>query len=236
MRRFLIPLFLFALILVAPLGALSQTTDIDRAIDNDPALSAIVSASPGHEAQIRERLRRASAFGPAALEEEARKVGREFANKMMPQLIPYAPDSAVLAFVQTTALALDQAAAQSGVRCHTFLIGGLGGGEMPDLSPNITGELANSLAQIAAAGADRSSQRMLSEGELGQILDLVVTRTFEIAGKNPVNFDALANLQAIRDDETKTQACWTTIYFYRAILDLPPTDAAALFRTLMGSA
>lgn len=234
--RHLLALFLFsATVCLTPICALSQTTDIDRVIDGNPALSAIVTGDPGREARIRERLRRAAAFGPAALEEEALRLGRQFANEMMPQLIGYASDGAVLTFLRATATALDEAAAQSGSHCHTFLIGGANGGQMPDFQPSTDRGISESLVEITTSGAERNRQRMLGEKEFMPILEAVASRTYEIAGPNPVNFDAVGNLPALQDDQAKAEACWTTIYFYQAILDLPPSDAAALFRTLMAA-
>ena len=235
MRQSLIVLAVAVTALWAAVDARAQTTDIDRAISDNPGLAAIVGADPAREAQIRERLRRANASGPEALEQEALAIGREFAEQMMPQLIGSVPDETVLAFVRVTTTALNEAAAQSGAHCHTFLIGGQGGGEMPALRASTSQKLSDILVDITVTGARGDRQRMLSEAEIGPVLDEVVNRTFEFAGGDTVNFEAVANLPAIRDDRTKSEACQTTIYFYRAILDLPPGDAAALFRTIMAA-
>lgn len=238
MRQILVAMIAVAAILALPAGAVAPTdeSEIDRAIANDPGLAAIVQADPAREAEIRDRLHRAFAHGPEALLQEAMALGRRFAEVLLPQVVGYAPDAAVLEFLEGTLAALDEASAQSGARCHTFLTGGLSGGEMPVFSTAVHRRLGISLADIVATGSARDSQRMLGEKEFYALLDQALTRTYEIAGDNPVDFDAVANLMAIQDDRTKAQACTTTIYFYRAILALPRSDAAALFRTLMAEA
>lgn len=237
MRQILVAMIAVAAILALPAGAMAQTgeSEIDRAIANDPGLAAIVRADPAREAEIRERLRQAFAHGPEALLQEALALGQRFAEVMLPQMVGSAPDAAVLEFLEGTLAALDEASAQSGARCHTFLTGGYSGGEMPVLSTAVRRRLVKSLFGIVDTGSARDSQRMLGEQEFLALLDQVLARTYEIAGDDPVDFDAVANLMAIKDDQTKAQACTTTIYFYRAILDLPPSDAAALFRTLMAA-
>ena len=80
MHRLPIVLALFCGVLWAGTAADAQTSEIDRAIATNPGLAAIIGADPAREAQIRERLHRAHALGPEALEQEALKIGREFAG------------------------------------------------------------------------------------------------------------------------------------------------------------
>lgn len=235
MHRILIVLMISMAASGLAVGVSAQTSDIDRAIERNPALAAIIGIDPAREDQIRRRLHDAYALGIDELEQEALRIGREVGQQLMPKLIAYSPDETVLQFLRITNVALEEAAAQSGTHCHTFLIGGAGGGPMPDFSPATGKGLGDALLEITVSAGERRQQRLLDPEEMGTLLGIVVDRTIEVSDGYPLNFDAVANLPYLRDDDAKTDACWTSIYFYEAILDLPPADAAALFRTMLAT-
>lgn len=234
MHRILIVLLICMAASGLAVDASAQTSDIDRALESSPGLAAMIRIDPSREDEIRQRLRDAYAIGLEELEQESLRIGRELGEQMMPQLIVYAPDETVLQFLQITNVALEEAAAQSGRQCYTFLIGGADGGKMPDFRPSTSQGLAQALLQIATSSTEHR-QRILDNREIGAMLDFVFNRAFEIAEDYPLNFDALANLPTLRDDQSKTEACQSSIYFYKAILDLPPNDGAALFRTILAT-
>lgn len=237
MRHLLALLFVAVAICAAPNAIEAQTSDadIDRAIEGNTALAAVMRAEPGRQAQILADLRRAWASGAETLEQEVFRLSRQHTKEMVPGLIAYAPDADVLALLDANLVALDEASAQGGGRCHAFLVGDLDGAPMPEFTASTTRGLNESLARIVVAGAGRHHQRLLDDEESMPILEAVVTRTYEIAGDNPVDFEAVAYLLTIEDDDTKAAACATTIYLYRAILEMPRSDAAVLFRTLIAT-
>lgn len=235
MRAFVLPLCVAAILCAAPVmvAARASDADIDRAITDTPGLAATMRIDPDREPQIRAELDRVQARGREALLRESGRLGRKLAFEAVPQLIVYAPDSSVLALLEAKLAALDETAVLGGERCYAFLTGGLDSAEMPGLTPETKRGLVESVTRIAADAAGGDRQRLLRGEDSESTLRTVVARTYAIAGDDPVEFEALADPTSVKGDDDKTVACRTAIHFYRAIQELPPPDAAVLFRTLM---
>ena len=235
MRAFILPPFVAAIICAAPfiVVAHASDTDIDRAIADTPGLAATVRLDPDRELQIRAELARVSAQGQEALLRESGRLGRQLAFEAVPRMIVYAPDSSVLALLRAKLAALDEVAALGSDHCHTFLTRGMDSAEMPGLTPEVRRGLIEAVTRIAADAGGSDRQRLLPGEESESTLRAVMTRTYERAGDDPIDFEALADPASIEGDDARTVVCRTAVHFYRAVMELPPPDAAVLFRTLV---
>ena len=104
---------------------------------------------------------------------------------------------------------------------------------MPTFSAEARDAANAAVMRILAEGVAGKPKRALDEFTASSLLDDVVDRAYELAGDRPLDFDAYADLTAIRDEEVKLHVCWTALYLHLAIRELPPADAAALYRALM---
>lgn len=209
--------------------------DVDDIIARDPLLPAILEAFPEQEPAIRDRLGRAADRGDAAIREDVSAIGYDVGATLMPRLIGSASDDAVLGFIDVFAANMAVASDQGGAACLSYMTGGAGGAPMPTFSAEARDAAGEAVMRILTEGAAGKPKRALDEAAFSSLLTAVVDRAYVLAGDRPLDFDAYADLAAIRDEETKLRVCWTALYLHLAIREQPPAQAAALYRTLMAA-
>lgn len=219
------------------IGLLRLTApDVDDIIAGDPLLPGILKAFPDQEPAIRNRLEYAANRGDEAVRREIHAIGYDIGTNLMPRLIGSASDDAVVAFIDVFAANMEVASAQGGSTCLAYMTGSAGGAPMPTFSAEARDATNEAIMRILAEGVAGKPKRALDEFAAASLLDQVVDRAYALAGDRPLDFDAYADLAAIRDEEVKLHVCWTALYLHRAVRELPPADAAALYRTLMAAA
>jgi hypothetical protein len=209
--------------------------DVDDIIAADPLLPGILKAYPEQEPAIRERLEHAANRGDSAVQREIRAIGYDIGTTLLPRLIGSASDESVVAFIDVFAANMEVASAQGGSACLSYMTGGADGAQSPTFSAEAQDTANQVVMRILAEGVTGKPKRALDEFTTSSLLTRIVDRAYVLAGDRPLDFDAYADLAAIRDEEVKLHVCWTALYLHRAIRELPTADAAALYRTMMAA-
>lgn len=209
--------------------------DIDDIIARDSVLPGILKAFPEQEPAIRDRLEHAANRGDGAVAREIHAIGFDIGTTLMPRLIGFASDEAVVGFIDVFAANMEVASDQGGSVCLSYMTGSVGGAPMPTFSAEAQDAANEAVMRILAEGVTGKPKRALDETAASSLLTQIVDRAYVLAGDRQLDFDAYADLTAVRDEETKLRVCWTALYLHLAIRELPPAQAAALYRTLMAA-
>ncbi len=209
--------------------------DVDDIIAGDPLLPTILEAFPEQEPAIRNRLEHAANRGNGAVQREVRSIGFDIGTTLLPRLIGTASDDAVVAFVNVFAANMQTASDQGGSTCLSYMMGNTDGSQAPIFSAEAQQTANDVVLRILTEGVIGKPKRSLDDITTSTLLDQVVNRAFALAGDRQLDFDAYADLAAVRDEDAKLRVCWTALYLHLAIMELPTAEAAALYRALMAA-
>lgn len=235
MRQLMLLLIVFLAACGAPASAPPAVSEdeVDRAIGQVSLFVAIMQIDPERGAEIRERLVRAGATSNEALQLEARELGRdmtEHALGLFSQIIRFVPDETVLLYLESMIALMEDALSLGSEKCHALMMGGI---QTSGLQPATMLQMMDLLAQIITAGAENDPHLILEGQQLTISLETARRNAHQLAGDIPIDFDLLDSFETIQDDDMKEQACQSVLYFYKGILALPPSDAAAVIRALI---
>ncbi|NNG02867.1 MAG: hypothetical protein HKM95_02045 [Inquilinus sp.] len=222
--------------LVIQIGILRLTApDVDDIIARDSVLPTILEAFPDQEPGIRDRLEHAAVRGDAAIGREVAAIGRDIGATLLPRTIGSASDEAVLGFVDAFVVSAEEASAQGGAACLSYITGGAAGGPMPSFSPAVRDATSTAVMRVIVEGAAGKPKRALGDADFSMLIDVAVDEAYDLAADRELDFDAYADLAAVADEETRMRVCWTALYLHRAIQEMPMAQGASLYRALMAA-
>lgn len=208
---------------------------VDDIIASDPLLPTILESFPEQEAAIRDRLEHAANRGDRAIEREVRSIGFDVGTTLLPRLIGTASDEAVVAFIDVFVANMETASDQGGSTCLSYMMGNADGSQPPVFSAEAQQTANDVVMRILTEGVTGKPKRFLDETTMASLLDQVVNRSFALAGGRQLDYDAYADLAAVRGEDAKLRVCWTALYLHLAIKELPTAEAAGLYRALMAA-